>query len=210
MQPFHCVGLGVSGSGKSTLFREGHEKFDGVSIIINHGDGAMDRVAGHRAVGPKALATGVEKFDDWADVQINLICDDPNDGLELAIRFAVDVWDTAGVPTQIGIDEFHHCFGEDSPEPVPQEHPFLWALTEGRDKGIKIFAFTQSPDNVPYTKFESVRYIVWVGEYSNTWNGFINHYGFDEDDLPDEQFQVVVFNRKAQPIYQTQTNENYA
>lgn len=207
MDATHVIGLGPSGGGKSTMLREHHETFDGVSVVVNHS--GMDKVAGHRAVGPKAMATGIEKFADWSNVRINLLCDDPVKGAELAIRFAIDVWDTAGVPTQICMDEFQHSFHDDAPDEV-HEHPVLWALTEGRDKGIKFTGYTQNPKNVPYTKMESVKWFVWVGGWSMPMKGFMNYYGLDGDDLPDENYVINVFDRQSKLVYEGETQEKYA
>jgi len=196
---------GPSDGGKTTRAREHHATFDGVSVWVNH-NGAS-KVAGHRAAGPEALATGVGKFDAWSDVRVNLVCDDPVDGFELAIRFAVDVWDTAGVPVQIVCDEIHNAFGAD--QPGPNDNPILWALNEGRDKGIKVLGVTQNPQNMPYKRMDSVKFWVWVGEYSTPMTGFLEYYGF-KDAITAERFRVTVFNRQSEVVHETTTTERYA
>lgn len=201
----HTAICGPSDGGKSTRMREHHETFDGVSIVVNHGD--ESKIVGYRARGPQAMATGVDQFEDWSDVRINLITNDPLEGVELAIRFAIDVWDTAGVPVQIILDEAHNAFPSDVGE-TPQENPVIWALDEGRDKGIKIVLVTQNPKNMPYKKLDSVKYWVWVGEWSNPMEGFLKYYGFLED-IPGEQFHVTVFDRTGEVLEQTTTDKDY-
>lgn len=209
MKAKHSLVVGVSGSGKTTLLREMHENFNGVSIFVNFeiNDDRAEDIAGYRARGRKAMATAVGKFDEWSDVKINLLGDDPMGMVELATDFAVDVWDTAGVPVQIIMDECHHLIGDAADI---SENRALWVLAEGRDKGIKGVFATQNPQKLDYTELLNVPYWAFVGQPATVQKGFFDHWGIDMDDLPDEPHEYQVKDRQMKTLYSGQTQEEYA
>lgn len=205
-EAYHACICGPSDGGKTTRAREHHATFDGVSIWVNHN--GESGIAGHRAIGPKAIATGIGKFEEWRDVRINLQSDSALEGLELALRVARDIWDTAGVPVQIILDEAHNAFG-DSYDGNISDHPMMWAINEGRSHGIKMVPVTQNPQNMPYKKMDSIKYWVWVGEWSTPMSGFLTYYGF-KDKIDGERFHVTVFDRQSEVVHKTTTDEKYA
>lgn len=212
MRSEHAITGGVSDGGKTTLWREGHHVFEGVSIWVNHKDGDVssftERLAGVEAKGRQGCHDAAGQYERWEDVRIDLRIPDVFDGLRLACAYARDLWDTAGVPTQIIVDEAHHVLPKGSGG--PEENPANWALAEGRDKGIKLVLITQNPQMMDKTELLNARYWVWVGEYAQSQRGWLDYYGFDREQLPDDRFEYSVFNREMDLIDTGETNERYA
>lgn len=213
MRAEHAVIGGASDGGKTTLLREGHFEFDGQSIWVNHTAGAKDAftegVSGYHCRGRKSMHTGVGEFDDWSDVCLNLRCTDVREGTELAVEHAVDTWDTAGVPTQIIVDESHHLLSEDVDG--DRSNPANWALAEGRDRGVKLIVATQNPKALDYTELPNARYWVWVGEYTTRQKAWFRHNEFPIDTLREQaRFEYRVFNRSMHELHHGETQEEYA
>lgn len=190
--------------------REGASEFDGVVVWCNHnegyGDSRTSNVPGHRAAGREAMQTAVGKYDDWSNVRVNLQVDDIDECVQLAVNFAIDVWDSVGVPTMIIVDECHHLFRKDGSDAG------TWILKEGRDRGIKGVFATQNPKAIPEKANDALmncRYYVWVGEYSAQNKGWLQYYEYPLDELPGERFKYMVFNRSMETLYSAETQEKY-
>ena len=208
-EAYHVGVVGASDGGKTTRLREHHETFNGVSVWVNfeRSDGSYaSGVAGYRAGGRRAMNTAVSKFKSWSDVRINLKVSDAKEGVSLAYQFAVDVWDTVGVPVQIVVDEADNLISKGD---TKEDSDLMVAIHEGRGKGVKVVLATQNPNNLPFNKLDSIKYWVWVGEWSKSMEGFINYYGLENDELPSERFQVRVFDRQAKLLYECETKEKY-
>lgn len=205
MQSYHTLIVGASDGGKTTLLREMHDEFQGVSIWINHNDAS--NVAGYRTVGRKGMHTACARYESWSDVRINFRGDNPLEMMAEAVDFAADVWDTVGVPVQIIADEAHHIVGEGMG--TARDNAGMWALAEGRDRGIKFVIATQNAQKLDYDELLNVKYWAWVGEYAKAQEGFINYWGFDKDSIPRERFQYTVYNRGMEKLYSGETKEKY-
>lgn len=213
MRSEHVIMGGASDGGKTTELRRMHAEFDGISVFVNHNSGPgsesyTSNVAGYRASGRKAMQTATGKFDSWEEVRINLKVDDVDEGLKLAIGFAMDVFDTTSaadnpVATQIIVDEAHHA----------DDELLSWVLAEGRDRAIKGVIATQSlqkfRDNAPLKHdVGNARYRVWVGEWSMDNHGAISYY-FPVEDMVSERFKVQVFSREGERLFTGETQEKY-
>lgn len=207
MQAEHAVIGGPSDAGKTTLLREMHERVGMPSVWVNHND--ESDVAGYRARGRKAMQTGATKAESWSDLRINLRTSNVFDGTAAAVKFAIDAWDTAGVPVQIIVDEAHHLM-PDSDKFDPSNNPGLWSFAEGRDKGIKFVAATQSPQQLKFpSAIGNAKWWTWVGEPMPSAKGFLDYYGFPRDRLPESRFSYVVLDRTMQVQYEGKTQPRF-
>lgn len=203
----HAVVWGPSDSGKTTLLRKGHAECHGVSIWVNHND--ESGVVGPRASGREAMHTAVGKYDSWEQSRINLKVENVHRGVKLAAGFAVDLWDTAGVPCQIIVDELHHLIPPNAGG--PQENVGEWCYAEGRDNGIKFVGATQRPMQTNYQgAIGDAKYWVPVGEMPPASKGFRDYYGVPSSEHKAEQYHFTVLDRNMDVLHKGKTDESYA
>lgn len=105
------------------------------------------------------------------------------------------------VPVTLIFPESSNYLYEPKEEPPKRHNPVWWALTQGRDKGIKVVLEEQDPSDLPYTPLKQVPYFAWAGEPAGFHEGFFNHpvgnWLPDEDVLPGENHEYVVFNKRG-------------
>lgn len=208
MKSYHTLIVGPSDGGKTTLMREVAEESPCPAVWVNfeRRDGYDDTYPGVKAGSVSEAHEAVGSFDSWENVAIDLRMSGPEDTANAALDFALDVWDTAGVPVTVLSDEAHNVMPDGSDE----SNPGRWALAEGRDKGVKFVMCTQNPQKLEYADLMNVRYWVWVGEYVSAMNGFIHHWQIDKEALPSDRFEYTVLNRSMDTLYKGTTREEYA
>jgi len=217
MDAYHTLLCGATGGGKTTELRKHHETADCPSVWVNHND-ARD-VAGYTVHGYKSMLSQLDRYDDWGEVRINYVPENtsPEGATGVAVQVSKDLWDTAGVPVQIIIDECHHALGRGMGG--VQSNAGHYALAEGRAFGCKVVAATQNPQNINYrgnrgesTGVPEFKYRKWVGEWATEHTGFMNYYGYptDDDRFPSERFEVVTMNRQSEILYSGETEQKYA
>jgi hypothetical protein len=217
----HMSVAGDSGSGKTTLLREINAEEDGLSIFINYDGGHLSNVSGKRVRGYEAMQNAVRSCSTVAEVRgltFNYIASSMERAVETAARFCRDVANHFGpeaVPMQILVDEsqriLHDGQSLDEEADGLDRYPNLlwWVLHEGRDLNIRAVAATQDPMNWNYSPIKNCVHRVWCGEWAVEHKGYLNYFEFDRSELPTENFEYVVFDKRSNPVERGETKARY-
>lgn len=207
----HVLLTGDTGTGKTTECRKTHGECEGPSVFMNFkiNDKRTKGVAGYRAGGPKGIFTAMEKADDWDDVRVNYQSNgDYYQQLWDVFEVVRDTFESAREPVQVVVPECHRVIPDNS-ETV-SECPGKYALSEGRDDGIKFVGDTQKPSKLDYDHITNFEYFVWVGAPSGYHDGFLNaHNWIPEDKLPRRPYHYTVMDKQGSVVYHGETDEKY-
>lgn len=198
MQAHHTLVAGDSGGGKTTLMREMHDTFPGLSIWVNHN--GESGVAGKRASGLRAIQTADRNT-------INLRVSDAREGAQTAREAARSYHEATGYPAQVIADEAQEDLlpdGTNAPDTAVKR-----GLHQDRDHGVKWVVATQDPTDLHYTPLKQVQHWVWVGPWSTFHEGFLRYFSMPREELPDEAFQWVKFNKQMGVTGRGETKQKY-
>lgn len=198
MRAHHTGVFGDSGGGKTTFMREMHTKFTGLSIWVNHN--GESNISGKRCRGKKAMLSA-------DDARLNLICDDVNDGTRMAREVGQEYHKRTGYGYQVIVDEAQESAlpdGSSSPDT-----PLKRMLHQDRSDGGKAVVATQDPTDLHYTPLKQVVNWVWVGEWSPFHEGFLRYFSIPTDELPNENYRYVVFDKQMNFSYRGETKSKF-
>ena len=194
MKALHTLVVGDTGTGKSTLLRQIAVETPATTIWIDH-MGSEDDLRAPVARSVADLRTLARDRDVIRYVPTGT--DDPALAARSIAHHEIDG------PTQIVSDECQEVLTDDSDNQIKQ------GLHTDRDRGIKWVLATQDPADLPYTPIKQIRYYVWVGEPAMFMDGFLNYYGFDRGDLPDQDFRYAVLDKSGAVIDRGETDPSY-
>lgn len=214
MKAYHAVLIGDSGGGKTTKAREYQATADAASLYMTS-KRSESNVSGKRVRGMKALRTAVGQAKRPSDVRCKWFGADYPDDVETAREWAHDIREHRGWSTQIIIDEAHAALPDrESVSGSEAGNPLAEGLKEDRDLGIKYVLASQDPQDLYYPPLKQCRWYVWVGIPSPLHRGFVDYWRLPADELPTEDYQVVVFEKGASMSWSVahrgKTNERYA
>lgn len=211
MKPYHTGVWGDSGGGKSTLLREMHDRYEGVSIVLNHTSEAGFR--GGRAGSPKRARSLIGTADAWEDIRIQWRSQRPlNEQVREIRALCAEIWDEAGVPQQVLVDEAHKILPDYKADSGPGSGNQLRdALHQDRDQGTKVVIASQDPTDLYYPPVKQCRYHVWVGTPGNFHRGFMDYMGLPRDELSMlEDHEYAVLDKQGTILERGRTKETYA
>lgn len=211
MHERHVLVTGDSGTGKTTKTRDYHANCPSMSVVVNHSD--EPGFAGETATSAKGMVRATKRFEDVADVRINLRDVGPVEGITMAKKYARDMFDTfKGVSTfngvQIVVPEGHKALPDDSTG--PDDHPGKWIAHRGRGEGIKLVVESQTPTKFDYDSLIQIPYWVWVGPPAGFADGFLQaHSWIPEENLPEERYHFVTMDKRGNILFKGKTTEDY-
>lgn len=188
----HCAILGDSGSGKDTLGRYVAEETDTPVLT------ALDKTyPGPNLTDTEAIRNAVQEGRDCVVVK-----DTADEIANTMVNVAVD-----NGPVTLVFPEASNYLYEPDEKPAKQHNAVWWALTEGRDKGIKVVMTEQDPSDLPYTPLKQVPWIAWCGAPSGFSRGFFNHAignWIPKNDLPVREHHYTVFHKSGHTVFPEQ------
>lgn len=185
----HILIAGDSGAGKDTLGRWVVDKSDVPTLT------AYDNTyPGHTVSSMESLQ---ERVDGGKDTVVDM-----GSGYDTAS--AMVGMAASNGPINLCFPESSNFLFKPDEDPAKQNNPVWWALTEGRDKGIKVIMTEQDPSDLPYTPLKQVPWIAWTGAPAGFSKGFFNHpigNWMNEDDLPVRDHRYVVFHKSGFKVF---------
>jgi DNA helicase HerA-like ATPase len=207
MKAYHTLVTGDSGGGKSTLLAEMADRFEGLTIILDPGDDGDSKFTGHGPLDARTVHSAREarrvdaRVIHWRVAESQSAVDSAaSEAREIAKAYRRE----AGYPAQIIVDEAQVSGLTDNEGPVKE------GLHGDRDMGIKWVVATQDPSDLDYTPLKQVQYIVWCGEWAAFHDGFIRYFSISRENLPEQQYQYVVLNKRMEVLYRGETDATYA
>lgn len=211
MQAWHTGVWGDSGGGKTTLLREMHATFKGVSIVVNHtGEYGFE---GRRAASPEKAGEIIQQAASWSNIRINYRSQRPaKQQVRELRRLCGEIWDYAGVPQQLLVDEIFELIPDYKQDSGPGSgNPIIAGLKEDRDQGTKVVIATQDPTELYYPAVKQLQYHVWCGRPAKFHRGFMDYMGFPRDELMAlDDHEYLVLDKQAKVVDRGQTKEQYA
>lgn len=202
----HTTIAGDSGGGKSTLLRELQDSFEGVSIWLNHNGERNIAKNGRNAVHSKdGIISHIQSADSWRNVKIDYRPSGIESGAATVKDVALEI--PRDVPVQVVADESHHLIADDNT--TAADNPIKWLLHQGRDEKIRVVAATQDPMQWDYSPIKNAVNRVWVGQWAVEHKGYLNYFEFPRDELPTENYEYVVFDKRSNPVYRGETKPKY-
>ncbi|WP_380681103.1 ATP-binding protein [Salinigranum sp. GCM10025319] len=209
MDRYHTAVVGDSGSGKSTYLRECHDRFPGLSLVLDDTDIGgvsgrdLDNAATVRSAGEARRASAS---------RLRWVCSDAMEEIDDARAVAHDYHERTGYPVQVIVDEAHRHLPDSEKKSSAKNNTLAAMLHEDRDKGVKVVLASQDPTDFYYPPLKQCKWLVWCGPPSTFHRGFRRYYNIDTDDLPDERFQYRVIRPTEPPrvVYEGETSEEYA
>jgi hypothetical protein len=207
MKAYHTLVTGDSGGGKSTLLAEMAAEFDGLTIIIDPvvepEDSPDQKFSGNNLRGARTVRSAAEARRSDAHI-IHWVTDAPDSAAGEARQMAKAYRNATGYPAQIIVDEAQETGLADGEGPVKS------GLHGDRDDAIKWVVATQDPSDLAYPPLKQCRTWVWVGEPAMWHEGFLRWWGMSKEQLPDREYEYVVFDKSGREQYRGETKEEYA
>lgn len=207
MQAKHVLLTGSSGGGKTTKAREYHAEFQGASVYLTTKPRETG-FEGKQVSGRRALNSVVSDASGPRDAKAKWVGADYDSALATVREWAHDVATHRSWPVQIIVDECQNSGLADG------DGPLVDGLHEDRDRGIKWVPTTQDPQDLRdgYSAIKQVEYIVWCGPVKTFHKGFLDFYGIEAGDLPDEPYHCHTIKPTLPPevVARHQTKSRYA